>query len=109
MIRKVSGKNKKSECIHIKSSDGNQCYSTKEISNALGEIRKNSSTSNYSQQFQDVKIEKERENLNFQTLNTEKYNLPFKMSELKDSLHKCNDTAAGLDDIYYQILKGSTT
>ena len=63
------------------------------------------STSNYSQQFQDVKIEKERENLNFQTLNTEKYNLPFKMSELKDSLHKCNDTAAGPDDIYYQILK----
>ena len=37
MIRKVSGKKKKSECIHIKSSDGNKCYSTKEISNALGE------------------------------------------------------------------------
>ena len=36
MIRKVSGKNKKSECIRIKSSDGNKCYSTKEISNALG-------------------------------------------------------------------------
>ena len=27
------------------------------------------------------------------------------MSELKDSLHKCNDTAAGPDDIHYQILK----
>ena len=27
------------------------------------------------------------------------------MSELKDSLHKCNDTAAGPDDIQYQILK----
>ena len=66
MIRKVSGKNKKSECVHIKSSDGNKCYSTKEISNALGEnLQKNSSGSNYSQQFQAVKIEKERENLNF--------------------------------------------
>ena len=37
MIRKVSGKNKKSECVNIKSSNGNMCYSTKEISNALGE------------------------------------------------------------------------
>ena len=49
MIRKVSGKNKKSECVHIKSSNGNMCYvfilnrqmvtccySTKDISNALG-------------------------------------------------------------------------
>ena len=36
MIRKVSGKNKKSECVHIKSSNGNTCYSTKDISNALG-------------------------------------------------------------------------
>ena len=36
MIRKVSGKNKKSECVHIKSSNGNICYSTKDISNALG-------------------------------------------------------------------------
>ena len=27
------------------------------------------------------------------------------MSELKDSLHKCNDTAAGPDDIHYQILR----
>ena len=84
----------------------NKCYSTKEISNALGEnFQKNSSSSNYSQQFQDVKIEKEREKLNFQSLNNKKYNLPFKLSELKDSLHKCNDTAAGQDNIHYQIPK----
>ena len=36
MIRKVGGKNKKSECVHIKSSNGNMCHSTKDISNALG-------------------------------------------------------------------------
>ena len=48
--------------VLIKSSDGNKCYSTKEISNALGEnFQKNSSNSSYSQQFQDVKIEKQRE------------------------------------------------
>ncbi|MES9994020.1 MAG: reverse transcriptase domain-containing protein, partial [Candidatus Thiodiazotropha sp.] len=106
MIRKISGKNKKSECVHIKSSNGNKCFSTKDISNALGEnFQKNSSSSNYSQRFQDLKIEKESENLNFQSLNNEKYNRPFSISELKDSLHKCNDTAAGPDDIHYQIIK----
>ena len=106
MIRKVSGKNKKSECVHIKSSNSNMCYTTKEISNALGEnFQKNSSSSNYSQQFQDIKVEKERENLNFQSQNSEKYNLPFKLSELKNSLDKSHDTTAGPDNIHYQILK----
>ena len=105
MIRKVSGKNKKSECTHIKSSDGNKCHSAKESSNASGEnFQKNSSRSNYSQQFQDIKIEKERENLNFQSQNNEKYNLPFKLSKLKDSIHKCNDTAIGPDDIHIKSL-----
>ena len=67
MIRKVSGKNKKSECVHIKSSNSNKCYSTMQISNALGEnFQKKSSSSYYSQQFQDIKVKKERENLRFQ-------------------------------------------
>ena len=53
-----------------KSSNGNMCYSTKDISNALGgNFQKNSSSSNYSQQFQNIKVEKERENLNFQSQN----------------------------------------
>ena len=50
-------------------------------------------------------MEKERENLNFQSRNNEKYNLPFKLSELKNPLDKSNDTTAGPDDIHYQILK----
>ena len=50
MIRKVSGKNKKSECVQIKSSNGNMSNSTKEISNAFGEnFQKKSSSSHYSQ------------------------------------------------------------
>ena len=61
MIRKVSGKNKKSECVYIKSSNGNMCYSTKDISNALGgNFQHYSSNSNYSQQFQDIKMEKRK-------------------------------------------------
>ena len=106
MIRKVSGKNKKSECVQIKSSNGNKCYSTKDISNALGgNFQKNSSSSNYIQQFQDIKVKKERENLNFQSQNNEKYNIPFKLSGLKNVLDKSKDTTAGPDDIHYQIRK----
>ena len=40
-------------------------------------------------------MEKERENLNFQSQNNEKYNLPFKLSELKNSLERSKDTTAG--------------
>ena len=39
------------------------------------------------------------------SLNHEKYNVPFTASELLDVLHKSHDTAAGPDDIHYQILK----
>ena len=53
----------------------------------------------------EYKSGKERENLNFQSRNNEKCNLSFKLSELKNSLDKSNDTTAGSDDIYYQILK----
>ena len=40
-----------------------------------------------------------------QSQNNEKYNLPFKLSELKNSLDRSKDTTAGPDDIHYQILK----
>ena len=106
MIRKVSGKNKKSECVHIKSSNGKMCYSRKEISNALGEnFQKKISSSNYSQQFQILKWKKKEKNLNFQSRNSEKYNLLFKLSELINSLNKSNDTTASPNDIHCQILK----
>ena len=68
-------------------------------------FQKKSSSSNYSQQFQDIKVEKEREDLIFQSQNNNKYNLSIKLSELKNSLDKSKYTTAGTDDIHYQILK----
>ena len=53
-------------------------------------------------------MEKERKNLNFRSQNNEKYTLPFKLSESKNSLDKSNDTTAGPDNIHYQILKHLT-
>ena len=105
MIRKITGKNKNNKHVHIKS-NGNICSTTKDISNALGEnFQKNSSSANYSETFQNIKQEREKEHLNFTSLNHEKYNVPFTASELLDALHKSHDTAAGPDDIHYQILK----
>ena len=84
MIRKITGKNK---------------------NNKERIFRKNSSSANYSENFQNIKLEREKEHLNFMSLNHEKYNVPFTASELLDVLNKSHDTAAGPDDIHYQILK----
>ena len=103
-FEKITGKNKNSKYVHIKS-NRNICSTAKDISNALGEnFQKNSSSTNYFENFQNIKQEREKEHLNFMSLNHEKY-LPFTSSELLDALHKSHDTFAGPDDIHYQILK----
>ena len=65
MIRKITGKNRNNKHVHIKL-NGNICSTTKDISNALGEnFQKNSSSANYSENFQNIKQEREKEHLNF--------------------------------------------
>ena len=82
MIRKISGKSKARELIHL-ISNGKINTSKKEISNVLGEdFQQNSSSSNYCEAFQNIKIEKEKEKLDFSSLNQEKYNSPFNFNEL---------------------------
>ena len=106
MIRKISGKKKSSKLVHINNSDGTKCLNKKDIADALGNaFHKNSSSEHYSKQFQDLKDKEEKEILDFTSCNNEKYNLPFSILELEDSLQKSHDTAAGPDDINYQILK----
>ena len=41
----------------------------------------------------------------FLSNNAEDYNIPFSISELKNSLGICHDTATGPDEIHYQFLK----
>ena len=102
MLRKISGKSGTNKLIHLKSPNGKINTSKKEVSNVLGEnFQQNSSSSNYSETFQNIKQEKEKEKLDFSSLNQEKYNLPFNLNELLEALRKSHDTAAG----HYQILK----
>ena len=42
--------------------------------------------------------------MKFTSDNTEEYNQPFSLSELKQALQKSNDSAVGPDDIHYKLL-----
>ena len=66
--------------------------------------RKNSVTDNYSSQCQRIKMLKGKRRLDFSSTNEEDYNLPFSMTELKQSLQRTNDSATGLDQVHYQLL-----
>ena len=44
-------------------------------------------------------------NLNFKSSNTEEYNNPFNLDELKEAVSKSHDTATGPDELHYQMLK----
>ena len=51
------------------------------------------------------KNKKAKRNLKFSSDNSETYNQPFSLSELKDAHSKAHDSSPGPDDIHYQFLK----
>ena len=106
MIRKISGKQQTSTTVHLNKRDGTKCTERQGIANLLAdEFEYNSSSSHYSPAFRAFKDLAEKQKLDFLSDNTEDYNNPFVLSELKDSLGRCHDTATGPDEIHYQFLK----
>ena len=105
MIKKINGKNQSMKYSNIKVDD--KIYESKEqVANILGRtIKSNSSSVNYNPQFKRHKQETEMEELNFETDTNENYNLPFTISELENSLKNAHDSAAGADEVHYQLLK----
>ena len=86
--------------------DGTKITERVDIANRLAqEISKNSSSNNYRAKFQKCKEKAEKEHLDFDTDNSENYNVPFTIRELCDALKKSHDTATGPDEIHYQLLK----
>ena len=57
-----------------------------------------------SRSFQRNKTLKEKRRLDFSSKNEEEYNLPFSVTELRQSLQRNNDSATGLDQVHYQLL-----
>ena len=105
MVRKIQGKGKSSSLGHL-NVNNKKVTSKKDISNTLADaFSKNSSSENYTQKFKNIKQQKEKRNLKFSSDNSETYNQPFSLSELKDALSKAHDSSPGPDDIHYQFLK----
>ena len=111
MIRKISGKSKSANYKHLNTNFNNteaKATSKKDIADTLGStFMKNSSNRNYCEKFQTYMYDQQKFNLNFKSSNTEEYNTynPFKLVELKEAINKSHDTATGLDEVHYQMLK----
>ena len=105
MIRKISGKNTSSPIKHL-SKNHIKATNKKDIADLLANtFSKNSSSTNYSRPFQNIKKNAEKTKLNFKSNNLEDYNQPFSLSELTDCIMKSHNTAVGPDEIHYEFLK----
>ena len=83
MIRKITGKNVASPMHHIKDENGTLITDIAQIVNTLGVvIEKCSFTKNYSKEFQSIKAQQEKQNINFKKKNL-RYNKKFTMRDLK--------------------------
>ena len=95
-----------SPCVKHIVKNGKKVTQPRDIANTIGEaISFNFSSAHYSPKFQHIKNRQERHPLIFQSDNTEPYNQPFSIDELRIALGKDHDTAPGPDQIHYQILK----
>ena len=105
MIRKISGKNTSGPIKHL-SKNHIKATNKKDIADLLANtFSKNSSSTNYSKPFQNIKKNAEKTKLNFKSNNLEDYNQPFSLSELTDCIMKSHNTAVGPDEIHYEFLK----
>jgi len=105
MINKISRKRSPTEIKHLQVSD-KEVTTVADIADTLAEsFSEISSNKHYSLKFQPHQAYAERQNLKFNSHNTETYNIPFCMDELMDALPNSKDSAVGLADIHYQMLK----
>ena len=85
MIRKITGQNNNTLTKHL-THNNLKIIDEKDIANHLTEtFSQNSSPKNQSKSFQIIKTKAEKVKIKFQSKNTETYNQPFSISELKES------------------------
>ena len=109
MVRKISGISKSKSYKHLNTNFNNteaKAISKKDIADTLGStFMKDSSNRNYCEKIQTYMSDQQKINLNFKSSNTEEYNNPFNLVELKEAINKSHDTATGPDEVHYQMLK----
>ena len=103
-IRRLKGKNSSSSIGHLLVDDHLITDKQSVADSRARCLAETSSSSHYSSQFQKLKRTTESKPLKFQSNNTENYNLPFSMWELKQALQKSNNSAAGSDEVHYNLL-----
>ena len=105
-IRRIKGKKGGPSLQHLHDDGGTPLTDKKAIANLLAStLEKNSSCHNLNPTFRKVKDNEERKPIDFSSDGLENYNLPFTLMELKEALRKSGETAAGSDNIHYQLLK----
>jgi len=77
-----------------------------DIANTIGQtFSNNSSINNYTPKFEAFRTRAETSKISYKSNNLETYNDLFSPNELANAISKSQDTAVGLDDIHYQMLK----
>ena len=105
MIKKIAGKFHTHAINHL-SKNNNKITNKKDIADELAiTFSKNSSAKHGNEKFAKFKQKAEKLKLNFKSNNTESYNLPFTIEELKDAIQTSHNTAIGPDEIHYEFLK----
>ena len=105
MVRKITGKPSSSPIRHLKVNNVD-ISDIPHIANTIVQtFSNNSSPENYSNKFQSFHRQAENQQLKFKSSNYESYNNLFSLDELTDAISKSHDTAAGPDDVHYQMLK----
>ena len=105
-VRKISGKNVCPPKQYLNGKDGAPITDPKDIANEhAAAFTDNSSSTRYSARFQTIKAQDERALIDFTSDNTEVYNKPFRLRDLRHSILKAKHRAPGPDGIHNNLLK----
>ena len=105
-VRKISGKNICPPKQYLNGKNGTTITDPKDIANKHAAIfTNNSSSAHYSATFQAIKEQAEKVKIDFISDNTEVYNKPFQLRDLRRSIMKAKPRAPGPDGIHNNLLK----
>ena len=100
------GKNVCPPKLYLNGKDGDSITDPKSIANEhAAAFTDNSSSAHYSARFQTIKEQDEKVRIDFTSDNTEVYNKPFRLRDLRRSILKAKPRAPGPDGIHNNLLK----
>ena len=102
---KISGKNVCPPKRYLNGKDGAPITDPKSIANEHAATFTDNSSAHYSAKFQAIKEQDEKVRINFTFDNTEVYNKPFRLRNLRRSILKAKPRGPGPDGIHNNLLK----